>query len=126
MSQAQLSDADASANDVYALISRVVLSFTLIHTFLTFGWMVFEGRWILHNDIDAYLACGWLALISIFICYPFVPLLVALAGIAALVKEFIIKNRRLTLIINSAHLVTVTLVHFLFVESVQLLLKLIE
>ena len=124
---AEPADAKAIANEVCAPISWAVLIFILIQTFLVWWWMVFDVGW-------SWIICGEMhppggnpAVTKIFIRYSFIPWLVALAGIAGLVKEFLVHNRRVTLIINATHLVFLAALHQLFLAAMYLpLIKLMD
>ena len=45
---------------------------------------------------------------------------VALAGIAGLVKESLVRNRRVTLVINATHLLCLTALHQIFLAAMYL------
>lgn len=118
---AEPADAKAIANKICAPISRAVLVVTLIYTFLFCWWMVFDVKlmWELYTNMN--IPGGLPALTKLFLRISFIlPWLGALAGIVGLVKEFLVRDRRVTLIINTVHIVCLTLFHQLFHAALSL------
>ena len=121
MTQAQPSDAKAIANEFCAPISWAVLIVALIFNFLFCWWMIFgmEWLWQIYTDMNIPGGLPPPTLLLFRFSFGFASL-VALAGIAGLVKEFLIHDRRVTLIINTVHIVFLTLFHQIFLAVMYL------
>ena len=115
---AEPADAKAIASEIFAPLSRVVLIVTLFYTPLAYWGMASaqESLWPLFREIGY----RGMPVLTQLLLSPFVPWCVALAGIAGLVKEFLIQNRRVTLIINATHLVCLTALHQIFLANIYL------